>query len=295
MVMVNRLLKCFDEDEPIISIKSAEIENFIDDMTNKGFKNATINRHLQTLRRMFSLGKKRNPPFVYTSPTIELLDEDNVKTRFLTIHEYVKLRNEIAPYLKTFIAVAFTYGLRSGRIRSLKWDEVDMEQDRWRLRLLKKSNKKKTPKLLLLTKDLNNSFKEMWANRPKTGPASEFVFLNVKRTGPIVNYRRAWNKACRDAEIGYGYAINREYKNKYEEGTLKPGPTLHDCRRAAVRNVIRSGSSKKQGKTMSGHKSDEVFDNYDVIDEADMINTVNRLEAYLDKEYDRVKNNIDNS
>jgi len=54
-----------------------------DSRQDAGAQNATINRELAALKRMFSLGAKATPPKVLRMPAFPHLREDNVRQGFL--------------------------------------------------------------------------------------------------------------------------------------------------------------------------------------------------------------------
>ncbi len=133
---------------------------------------------------------------------------------------------------------------------------------------------------MCLDDDLRETFNLLWEGRKRSSKLTPFVFLNNKGNGPIENFRRSWNTACRKAGLGYGYKIGKKYVEKWQ-GKLPSGPILHDFRRTAVRNMVRSGINERVAMMISGHKTRSVFDRYNIVSDADLRLATERHEAYL--------------
>jgi integrase len=82
-----------------------------------------------------------------------------------------------------------------------------------------------------------------------------------KRAKPITTFGKAWKNACKDA----GH----------------PGRIVHDMRRTAVRNLVRSGVPQSVAMKMTGHKTDSVFRRYDIASTSDLRDAARKLHSYV--------------
>ncbi|MCJ7541533.1 MAG: site-specific integrase [Desulfobacterales bacterium] len=238
-----------------VDITTTEIKRYINHR-QKVAANATIVLELSALRRMFNLGAQETPPKVGRAPKMPEITVNNTKEGFFEDDDYYALLEKLPEYLKGPVMFSYWTGCRDGQIRALTWAMVSIKD-----RLIKapgRITKNKKPHTIYMNDPLLEVIKE---RRSKRNLGCPYIF---HRNGKNINdFRFVWNRACRETELGYGYKINDEYAEKWEH--LGRGPTFHDFRRTAVRNLIRSGITDNVAMKITGHKTRSVFDRYDIV------------------------------
>lgn len=267
---------------PAITIES--IKKFKMQRQQEGASNATINRSLAALRRMFKIAlqeKKLQPQHV---PFIGMLEEPlQPRAGFLEIRDYDKLHEALPEYVRPLLQVGFYTGMRLGEILNLKWNRVHLEDGC--IRLSPQDCKNKTGRYIPLIDGLPELLENLRRENP-TADGNEFVFLTPQGR-PIGSFIKAWRNACVKTAIKttiYGEEIISHFD---KDGTYH-GFIFHDLRRSAVRNLIQAGVDPTTAKAISGHKTDEVFQRYDIKVEEDLQNAGEKVAAMLRKQREQV-------
>jgi len=147
--------------------------------------------------------------------------------------------------------------MRKGEIRKLTWTAFNRET--WVLTLPARSAKTRRPRRIpLITRELRAIMERRLAAR-RAHPECPYVF---SRNGkPVVQFRKAWAKACRLAGI--------------------QGRLFHDFRRTGVRNLIRAGVPRSIAMRISGHATETVFERYNIDTDKEIGDAREKVSGYV--------------
>lgn len=266
-------LKGFFEGMRVVDITTARIKSYIKTRLADGAANATINREMAALKRMLSLGAQDTPPKVDRVPYIPMFQERNVREGFFEHHEYLALIKALPAYLRGPVTFAYNTGWRKSEIFGLTWQHVELNEET--VRLEADETKNSEARTVYLDKELLKMFKLQNLRRKK---GCDYVFH--KDGKKIVHFRPDWNRACREANLGYGYKLDSKYVDKWVKKGLSEGPIMHDFRRTAVRNMVRAGIPEGVAMKISGHKTRTVFERYNIVSASDLKAAAAKHEAY---------------
>jgi len=142
--------------------------------------------------------------------------------------------------------------MRVGEARQLEWRDVDGTV----LRIRGVTTKNATARTLPIAGVVAEILAEARQKRRLDCPT---IF---HRHGAAIGlFRKTWTTATKAAS---------------HEGLL-----VHDLRRSAVRNLIRSGVPERVAMGVTGHKTRAVFDRYNIVSAADLDAGLQTVAAYL--------------
>jgi integrase len=216
---VTHLQGFFTKFCPARSITTDRLLAYVRHRQEEKAANATINRELAALKRMFRLGEIAGK--VAKRPFISMLDEDNIRTGFFEEPQFRSVLRHLPESLRAVFEVAYVTGWRvKSEILTRHWHHVDLKAG-W-LRLEPGETKNREGRMFPLTPDLRVILERQRTHtstiQRTTGQVIPLVFHRAGR--PIKSFRRAWLTACKKAGV--------------------PGRIPHDFRRTAVRNLERA-------------------------------------------------------
>ena len=255
-------------------ITTVMIKSYIIKRQDQGAANATINRELGCLKRMFRLGYQQTPQLVVKVPHIPQLKEHNIRSGFFEHEDFLSLRGALPDYAQVAVTLAYYSGMRMGELCSLQWGQVNWTEGKLYFR--SEDTKTSTPRVLYLTGDLLRVLRVWKARCDKKWPLCSWI---CHRGGvQLQSLKHSWRKACIAVGLG-GMAHDPKRGCEVWEGRIP-----HDFRRTAVRNMVRAGVPEKVAMAISGHKTRSVFDRYNIVDERDLERAAQSLSAYFDQQ-----------
>lgn len=235
-----------------IDVTSELLARYVDARQGEGAKNATINRELAALKRMFHLGMKATPAKVMHIPAFPHLAENNARTGFLEDGQYQKIV-DYRPQLwfRAIVECGRTYGWRISELLKLKVGQIDIGHRV--IRLETGTTKNKAGREVVMTEAI---FQLLSACIEGKGP-EDHVFTRPCGK-PVRDFRKTWKYACIFADV--------------------PKLLFHDLRRTAARNLRRIGVGENVIMKIGGWKTRSVFQRYDIVDNRDIADAMKKLE-----------------
>jgi len=246
----------------------------------KGAANATINRELATLKRMFRLGLQSTPPRVTRVPHIPMLKEDNTRTGFVEDADYTRLvANATELWLRAFLELAFSYGWRRSELLGLRVRQVNLPERT--IRLDPGTTKNREGRQVEMTGRVAELLRE--AIR---GKRQDDYVLTREGGGRVREFRRTWQNLCERAGLGR-FECRRCQQPVAGGGKCKHcgatrpsyhGLIPHDMRRSAAKALRAAGVPESVVMAMGGWKTAAMFRRYAIVSSADQRAAIEMLE-----------------
>ena len=252
---LDHLLPFFGERRAV-HVTTADVNAYVARRLAEDAANATINRELCALKRMYSLALAAER--IHRAPRIPRLEERNVRQGFFEREQFEALRRHLPEALRGVVTFAYITGWRTrSEILPLQWRQVDFKTGT--VRLEPGTTKNREGRTFVVTPELRAALEGQRAGtealQRRTGRIIPWVFHRNGR--PIKGFRQAWRSACKKAGV--------------------PGRIPHDFRRTAVRNMERAGVPRSVAMKLVGHQTEAMYRRYAIVDEAMLREGAERL------------------
>lgn len=190
----SKSIKQFFKNKNIDEILTKDIENYIKHLRiDKGLSNATINRYLAALKKMFNIAIAND--MLHRNPCVNIkqLKENNEKIRYLTIEEEKRLFEVLPEHIRPIVICALQTGMRRSNILNLRWEQIDFEYNF--IEIEKQENKGHKIIRIPISKKLLTEFNKIGIKH------NGFVFINPETQKPYNTIRKAWLSALKRANI----------------------------------------------------------------------------------------------
>src|SRR5713101_7510000 len=213
--------------------------------------NGSINRELSLLQRAFMLGYESQPRKVVRPIRFHRLAESKPRQGFIEHKQYDALAVNCSDlFMRTMLCLSYSFGFRKSELLSLKVSDVNLIAGTLQLRDSKNGEARKVS----LTGDAKNLLAACVAGKS----AEDAVFTRGKGTKAVADFRGTWDKITLSAGCS--------------------GLLFHDLRRSAVRNMVRGGIPETVCMKISGHRTRNVFDRYNITSERDLADAARKIE-----------------
>jgi integrase len=253
-------LKPFFGELPATQLDSRLLARYIDRRREEHASNATINRELACLKRMYRLACLSTPPRVQRVPHFPHLKETNVRQGFVTCEQYAELVAHCPElWLRAMLETAYQYGWRVSELLNLRVRQVDLQARTIRLEPGTTKNQEGREVTIESGRVLELLRQCVEGKRPE-----DHVFTRGNK--PISDFRKRWQNLCTAARV--------------------PGLLFHDLRRTAARNLRAAGVPEEIIMRIAGWKTSGVFKRYAIVNNADVRAALQKLERARQKQLD---------
>lgn len=238
-------------------VTTPRLRRYVERRLAAGAARATVRNELAALRRAFTLGHEACR--VVRVPAFPALQVDNTRRGFIEGEAFERLLGELPAEQRVLATLAHWVGWRRGELLGLEWRQIDLETGE--IRLDPGSTKNGDGRVAFLPPAALETLRA-WRRETDALERERGVIVRhvVHRNGaPVRSHYAAWRSAGERAGV--------------------PGLMLHDLRRSAARNYVRSGVPEAVVMRVLGHRTRSMLDRYNIVSERDLREAAARVQA----------------
>lgn len=215
---------------PLRRFNTLLIEQYQTEKLQAGYKPATVNRLLATIKHMFTKAVDWNMTEEETLNRVrkvKLLPENNRRLRYLSKEECQALINACDSHVRPVVITALNTGMRKGEILSLEWEKnIDLKHGFILLDVTKNGERREIPINDTLRHTLQGLIRRL---------DIPYLFYDPVTGKPFKDVKRSFKSACRRAGI-------RDFR-------------FHDLRHTFASHLVMAGIDITTIKELLGHKT----------------------------------------
>lgn len=286
-------LKRVDQDFGMyraLALTAEEVDGYIQRRLAAEDKPASINRITQVLKQAYTFAKF---PQQMIPDIRKLSEEGNERKGFFSPAEIERVMESLPKYLQPFTRFGWLTGMRKGEISSLEWADIDGDV----IVLQAEDSKNHKARIIPIVDEVAEVVEECRKareirRRGQVVTISNLLF-HTPAGKPIKEFRKTWRRACCKAGVGEmvcptcKLAVDEKQHCsecgadwRYEELKYQ-GRIFHDLRRSAVRNMTKAGVQRHVAMSISGHKTESMFERYNIKDVEDQREAMRKTQQYV--------------
>lgn len=267
---LNRYVLDHFGDKRLSDVRRADVQEWVDELVGRGLAGSTVKNAADPLRRIFDRALKRDLIAVDPTDGIDWPSSASKRDRIASPDEGRKLLAALPETDRPVWATAMYAGLRSGELRALRWDDVDLAANIIRV-------------------------ERGWddvegAQDGKTDSARRRVPLIPELRKVLVAHQLATGRRGADLVFGrttteafYRSTVRSRALRAWKAAKLQP-IGLHECRHTFASLLIASGVNIKAVSTYMGHAQVSItLDLYGHLMPNAEAEAAEQLQAYLDR------------
>jgi integrase len=221
-------------------------------------KDATLNRDIAVLRRVFNWALDREIILVNPLIRVPMVRERRVKKPIVSLPHEELILAHAKPHLKALVIAALDTGMRRGELFRQIWKDVDCAGGL--LYVTQSKTAEGEGRTIPLTRRLKSLLKEKHASREDpTGPIFRF------QGHPIGDLKRSWATAQKDADLPVRYRF-------------------HDLRHTFNTRLMEAGVIQDVRMALMGHEPRSVHWGYTHVELPALRQGIQKLEAWMGKQ-----------
>jgi integrase len=254
LFLINQLVSVFGT-LPLRRFAPILLEQYQTERLQRGNKPGTINRHIATLKHMFTKAvewEMVEEEALKRIRKVKLLEENNRRLRYLSKEDCQSLLDSCGSHLRPIVITALNTGMRKGEILNLKWENVDLKHGFILLEITKNGERREIP--------INETLKATLQGLARRLDVP-YVFYDPNNGKPYQDIKRSFQTALRRAKI-------QDFR-------------FHDLRHTFASHLVMAGIDLTAVRELLGHKSLTMTLRYAHLAPTHKVNAVNVLDGTL--------------